>query len=257
MSTETVNINVVKEKSASNYGLITSIKSCQEPGSSDVFIVSLAVNGKEMSILEGVSPKELKATATIRRTIDNPGGICKYNKDYFIIDSKKKLLYRMIEGGKKMTCELSLVTKGSDMALSLLNTPGSTISDLDIKGDKIWFLCNAGYSSTVCSLDLKNEKEEVHLSFDNIFLTRGSRPSGILFFEDKKSIMVMDSFKCILTTYGIDGKSLFNYKGQFNKDSGIKLGVNTYYVAKGLAIDKSTNIWVLESRVENKRVIYR
>jgi hypothetical protein len=251
MSTEAININVVQENSAPSYGKITAIKSYQG------VLVSLAVKSDQLNILEGKKPKEPTDILTIPRKIENPGSICKYNKEYFIVDSKKKLLYRMTEGGKKMKCELSLVTKGSDKALSLINSPGSTISDLDIKNDKLWFICSAGYSSTVCSFDLKTEKEEVYLNFDNIFLTRGARPNGILFIEEKNSIMVIDSFKCIITTYGTEGKSLNIYKGQFNKESRIKFGVNPEYVAKGLAIDENNNIWVLESKVENKRLIYR
>ena len=173
----------------------------------------------------------------------------------FIIDSKKKLLYRLIEGGKKAVCELSLVTKGSDMALSLLNTPGSTISDFDVKDGKIWFVSSAGYSSSVCSLDLRTEKEEVYLNFDNIFLTRGSRPNGILYIEEKKNIMVVDSFKYVITNYDTKGKSLDIYKGDFGKNTNIKLGVNAEYVAKGLAIDENNDIWVVESKAGKNSIV--
>ena len=152
---------------------------------------------------------------------------------------------------------MSLTNKGSDLALSLLNTPGSTISDFDIKDGKLWFVCSAGYSSTVCSLDLKIENEEVNLSFNNIFLTKGSRPNGILFIEENKKIMVLDSYKGLITSYDTKGISLDIYKGKFDKNTKIKLGVNAEYVPKGLAIDKSNNIWVIESKVEIRVVIRR
>lgn len=256
MSTEAVSIKVIQQKKNFDYGTIMSVKSYRESDKSDAFVL-LAVNDKQISVLEGTSPNESKASLTITRTIDNPVSVCKYNKDYFIIDSKKKLLYRLIEGGKRPVCELSLVTRGSDMALSLLNAPGSTISDFDIKDGKIWFVCSAGYSSNVCSLDLKTEKEDVYLNFDNIFLTRGSRPSGILFIEENKSIMVLDSFKYVITTYDTKGKSLNIHKVKFDKSTNIKIGINTEYVPKGLVIDKSNNIWVVESKVEKKVVIKR
>jgi hypothetical protein len=44
---------------------------------------------------------------------------------------------------------------------------------------------------------------------------------------------------------------------KFDKSTNIKIGINTEYVPKGLAIDKSNNIWVVESKVEKKVVIKR
>lgn len=250
MESKAVSVNIVQEKAAGKYGVLTAIKSNQGE------IVALAVNSEKLSILEGYNPKELKTSKSIKRTIENPGGVCKDKNDYFIIDSKQKLLFRMAEGGRIMRPELLLGAKGSDVAISLINSPGSVVSDLHIIEGKLWFVCRAGYSSSVCSFDLKSEKEEVIITFNNIFPTKGSRPNGILFDEKEKTVMVIDTLKNMLVRYSPEGEALDVLKVEFN-DSKIKDGLKPDYVAKGLALDKNHNIWVLESRVEDKEVRYK
>jgi len=163
------------------------------------------------------------------RALTNPGGLAKIDgNNFLIVDRLKKTLYRFDTNSNKLEPYLNLIALKNSEASEILNSQMSQINDIEYRDNKVWFICKAGYSSSVCCVDPKTGE----LFFK--FFTRGSEPKSMSFGYMTDYIWILDSNKKEVSRFDINGNymdsTVINHKNLSNP--------------VGLGIDNSGKLWI-------------